>query len=224
MFLSAAIGTAFAFFLPFIKVLTLLYKAAAALCMLSVFKNKNKKTYFLRIAVFVGYSFFLGGIISGLFNLKSGAIAGAITYDDDIFFFTLIGCLIFFLIIRKLYLTVMENKRKRYYYKIKLKVGDYLEEITGYYDSGNKLYDVNDNTPAVILSKDIAEKIIKVQKLEFFELAINTVSGKNKLKAFKIDRLWIYSEKDVNIIDNITAAVADGSFGGFKILLHNEML
>jgi stage II sporulation protein GA (sporulation sigma-E factor processing peptidase) len=223
LILSAFIGTAFAFLLPFIKFFSLGYKAAAAFLMTAVFKNKSVKAYLLRTLVFVGYSFFFGGVISGLFNIKSGGIAGAAVYDDGIISFTLFGGLIFFILIRKLYLIGRERSERRYYRRTKLLFGGFCRELTGYYDSGNKLYDTNDNTPAAILSADIGELIIAAESPEVFDLEVSTVGGKSALKAFKIDKFWIYSEKGANIIENMTVAIADGAFKNFQVLLHSEM-
>ncbi|MDR2091447.1 MAG: sigma-E processing peptidase SpoIIGA [Clostridiales bacterium] len=223
LFLSALIGTAFAFLLPFVKYFSILYKAAAAFLMTAVFKNKTFKAYLLRTVVFIAYSFFLGGVISGLFNLKSEGIAGAAVYNGDAVSLTVLGASVFFVLIRKLFLLGRERRRARYYYKTKLVLKGFCRELTGYYDSGNKLYDANDHTPAVILSAEIGEEIVAAESPEIFGLEVGTVGGKKTLKAFKVDKFWIYSEKGVNIIDNMTAAIADGSFKNFTVLLHSEM-
>jgi sigma-E processing peptidase SpoIIGA len=223
LFLSAFIGTLFAFFLPFIEFFPIGYKAAAALLMTAVFKNANFKAYALRTLIFVGYSFFLGGVISGLFNLKSEGVAGAAVYGGGgIVSFTLLGGLIFFILIRKLYLIRREKRRTRYYRRTKLVLGGFCRELTGYYDSGNRLYDPNDDTPAAVLSADIGKLIIDAENPTVFELEINTVGGRSALKAFKVEKFWIYSEKGMNIIENMTVAVADKTFDNFKILLHSD--
>jgi sigma-E processing peptidase SpoIIGA len=222
--LSALIGTALAFFLPFIHHFVFVYKASAAFLMLLVLKNKSLKGYLLRLIVFVGYSFFLGGMITGLLNMKTDTISGAAVYGSDILPIIFLGSAGFFLLIRKLYLVRKEARKKTFYYRTRLVMGGYSEELTGYYDSGNKLYDTRDNTPVAILCPDIAEKLMQSEKPDIFALEINTVAGTNSLKAFKTDKFLIYSEKGVNIIENMTIAVADRSFKNFSVLLHNEMI
>ncbi|MDR2046509.1 MAG: sigma-E processing peptidase SpoIIGA [Clostridiales bacterium] len=226
LFLSALIGTAAAFLLPFVKYFTVAYKASAALLMTAVFKNKSIGAYVWRAAVFAGYSFFLGGVIGGLFNLQSGAIAGASVYGGSagaVIPFVLGGGAVFFLLVRRLFISARERRRKRFYYRTKLVIGGFCEELTGYYDSGNKLYDTSDNTPAAIISADVAERIIAAQNPSAYTLEINTVGGRCSLKAFKVDKLWIYFGENANIIENMTVAVADKEFKNFKILLHSEM-
>jgi stage II sporulation protein GA (sporulation sigma-E factor processing peptidase) len=225
LFLSALTGTAFAFLLPFITAFVFLYKVAAAAAMTAIFKHKSLKAYFMRLAVFVAYSFFLGGIISGLFNLNSGEINGAVTYNSGrVVWLTAAGCAIFFAVIRKLYLTLKQKNTRGFYYKASLSLGSFCEETVAYYDSGNRLYDPVDKTPVAVVARDLGERIIQSQNPETYDIEINTVGGKNTLKAFKCDKMVIYSQEQRNIIETITVAIADGGFKNFKILLHNDSL
>ena len=224
LILSAFIGTASAFFLPFIpEGLLIPYKCAAAILMTAVFKNKSLKAYLSRLAVFVGYSFFLGGIIFGLFNLRAGVFAGSAALGGHVFTATLLGCILLFLLARKLYTERKKKKNELCRYKTMLFVGVVEEELLGYHDTGNKLFD-KDRMPVAILSRDVGRRIAETANIELMSINIDTVGGKNTLCAFKIDRLMIYSGKRVNIFENSTVAIADKSFNGFKILLHEEMV
>ncbi|MDR3293950.1 MAG: sigma-E processing peptidase SpoIIGA [Clostridiales bacterium] len=222
IFLSAVIGTGFAFGLPFVGHFVFFYKCAAALVMNAVFRNKSVRAYLLRLAVFVAYSFFLGGIVGGLFHLRTDGVSGALVYDNRIVSTTLLGAVILFFVVRKLYLVRSEKKKKANFYRVCLTAGGFSGEFTAYYDSGNKLYDT-DGKPVAVVGKTAAERIFLTHTPQFYMIEVKTVGGKSNLKAFKTDEFVIYLPNGVNKIENITAAVSEQSFKGFEILLHHDM-
>jgi sigma-E processing peptidase SpoIIGA len=223
IFLSAVIGTGFAFGLPFVGHFVFFYKCAAALVMNAVFLNKSLRAYLLRLVVFVAYSFFLGGIVGGLFHLRTDGVSGALIYDNRIVSTTLLGAVILFFVVRKLYLVRSEKKKKANLYSVRLTVGGFSGEFTAYYDSGNKLYD-SDRKPVVVIDKTAAERIFLTHAPELCTIEVKTVGGKSRLKTFKTDEFVIYLPNGVNKIENITVAVSAQSFKGFEILLHSILL
>lgn len=163
-----------------------------------------------------------------VFYLISFAFAGAALmlenfYDlnGSLYYFAVCGgILLAFAVVRYSVKSLYERKMtKEYHLPVEVMTEEGAVQLTGYYDSGNKLTDQN-GSPVVVIGRTLSEKLKLSQD---GEIAVNTVGGVKILSLVAI-KLKIYYSSGANKLYRTHAAVSDSlAARGYDIILHRDM-
>lgn len=199
-------------------------KIVLALVMVAVMaKHKTFKRYIGLLCVFFAYTFFLGGVAQGLFNL---------TVSDGIYVVSnnirplLVGgaMLIAYLLIRIAFINKIEGKRQKNFVKpITICVDDKTCSCLAYWDSGNKLY-YRTNRPVMVVDNFVISKLFDNQKCEKIKdyIAVDTVTGNKKLPLYLLDKVAFDNEKNKNYY-NVYAVASEKSLKNYGAILNCDM-
>ena len=222
VFISSAIGTIYAIFLPLCDVLDFfLFKIALALIMVAICTGKcTFKRYVLATVIFFALTFALGGITMGLASMLSLDLQN--TNSSLIPCFVGIAGLIAILAQKLIYKHVILAKRKAKYEEWVIVSANGREvACKAYYDSGNKLY--YKNSPTIIIDRSVALQLYPPEQLNEIHgnTQVDTVSGKKDLKVISLDYLRTQDKKDK--VYGVMAAISDYIKGEYKVVLHCDI-
>jgi len=222
LFLSAAVGTAAAVLLPYIRILIFMYKLCSVLLITAVIERSSWKSYFKMLFTFVVLTFLTGGIISGLYNFIDGSLVGGGFIGGKAAFFTAAGATAAYVVTGLSVRYLNKKNSAGFYYKCRLYVESNDYELTGYYDSGNRLY--SGGAPVTVISGDIAERILSMHSLAAAALQAETVGGKSEMTCFTADKLVINIADKAYTFTDVTLAVSHTVFKGYQLLLHRDIV
>ena len=136
--------------------------------------------------------------------------------DND--YYNYIVLIIGFMIVLFLYIRQAKNYQDSYvnYYKTKIIVKDKEYLLTGYLDTGNKLYDVYKHRPVVIINKKIKYNLEDVIYVPFSSINDNGI-----LKCVKADKIIINN----HIFKNYLVGISNKKINidGINCILHSKM-
>ena len=222
IFISSALGTVYAVFLPLYDYLNIfIFKIVLSLVMMAIVLGKcGLKKYILGSAIFYGLTFALGGCVTGLASMFSYEL-------DDLsnslipFYVALAGLTL--VIAQKLIYKHIVLARRKSRYEDTVVISANGKEITckAYYDSGNKLY--YKNKPTIIIDESIALQLYGQNELNSLDdyTQIDTVIGKKNIKVFPLDYLKEEGKKDK--IYGVMAGISEKIQGQYKVVLHCDL-
>lgn len=151
-------------------------------------KYRSVKSYVRLTAAFLAFSAVLAGALIGIFSLAGIAYieGGGFILSSVPIGIPLFGALLLFIAAR-----VIKNKYSKGSKKqvdCRIYAGQSSINITGFFDSGNKVY--HRGTPVSIIPEASAEKIINIESITE-GIKIHTVAGSKIIKVFTADRLEI---------------------------------
>lgn len=223
LIVCALLGAIFALFYPLITENIFIITAAKILFGLFLTfcaaKFSSAKDYAAFTAVFMGLTFFVGGIIIGVFSLFG------LDYSAEYS----IG-----LMILPVYIALSAVKRLiTFFYRkkdltglivsVEIVCGDKTVKIKGFFDTGNGLY--ADFSPVIVVSKNAVAPLINPNFMKNAKyLQISTAVGKDKKISFKPDAVVIYSGGEKNIFNNVRVCVVNETFIGYDAILHPALM
>ncbi len=222
LFLSALVGVVslISLFIPLKIIYVNLLKLFIAVVMVIVaFGFKNIYYTFYNVLYFYMVSIILGGFLYFLkieFNIENTIYYGRISTS----YLILLGISPIILYIF-LYSWKFSKKIKNYYYKtIIVFSNDYILNITGYLDTGNKLIDPITNKPIILINKKLIKGKILIRSPMY--VPINTVNGHNLIECVRPKKI-IINDKEFK---NYLIGICDYSFklNGIDCLLNERLL
>ena len=250
MVLSSLLGSVVALLLPlfgFNLIINSLVKILLSLVMVIVLKKFVKfKEYILYYLTFLFITFLYGGAC--LFILmyfdKNFKINNFTTYSLPLGVIVLI--VFFIMIVIKNIFKNFYNRKKinNYVYKIVIENNAEKDELLGFLDSGNTLVDSLTGKPITVVNysslknvlKDISITDIilnKETKLNKFFKNVHIIettsigNNKNKILIIEVEKLEIYLDNSVNIINNAIIGLTLKNFIndlGYSALLNSKLI
>ena len=231
--LSAAVGTAFALVMPFVRlnavILLLIKTAAAFLLVLLLAPYKKFPRFLLAYLTYFGYTFLLGGACIGIIYLMTGDINSALSLNYQspvcIGLILFLGAAAVFGVSRA---AVYINRKRAvlsFYRVFSAEInGKSTGKLNGFVDSGNSLY--ADNLPVVVIKASAIKAVFTPETLERYLLTgslkefpcgrlmeFSTLSdSKQKIPVFRPDKLVIYSGGRENIIYDVMIGITFSDF------------
>lgn len=250
MVLSSLLGSVVALLLPlfgFNLIINSLVKILLSLVMVIILKKFVKlKEYILYYLTFLFITFLYGGAC--LFILmyfdKNFKINNFTTYSLPLGVIVLI--VFFIMIVIKSIFKNFYNRKKinNYVYKIVIENNSEKDELLGFLDSGNTLVDSLTGKPITVVNysslknvlKDISITDIilnKETKLNKFFKNVHIIetssigNNKNKIMLIEVEKLEIYLDNSVNIINNAIIGLTLKNFIndlGYNALLNSKLI
>jgi len=229
------LGSAIAVLLPLVSLNTLVLFFIKLLCgILMVYSCREYKSFkeFLTAAIlFFLLTFLLGGLIIGIFYMLN--IDYSLESNFDYISNIPIGLVLLaafgmaFLLKSMFDKFYKKQKINNFIYDCCLYLNNVKVTAKGFLDSGNQLYDNNSDSPVIITGRNTASKLFKEGlfsgKTKATFLEFSTIGGKSKMLIFKIDKLELYTENKLNILDNITLGISPYHIKGnedYDLILH----
>ena len=182
-------------------------------------KFSSAKDYATFTAVFLGLTFFVGGIIIGVFSLLgldySGEYSIALMIMPVLITLSAVKKLVTYFYRRKDVSGLTVN--------LELVCGEVTAKLKGFFDTGNGLY--ADFSPVIVVTKSAVAPLINpifMKSVKYIALA--TAVGEDKKISFKPDAVVIYSGGKKNIFNNVRVCVVDKAFSGFDAILHPALM
>lgn len=248
--LASLLGSFVALILPLFRfnlIINSLIKILLSLVMVIILKRFTKlKEYLLYYLTFLLLTFVFGGAC--LFILmsfdKSFKINNYSTYSLPLGVIVVIIFFIF-IIIKNIFKNFYSRKKiNNFVYKVVVENNDEKDEILGFLDSGNTLVDKLTGKPITIVNfyslKNVLKQIsitdiilnkeTKINKYFNNVHIVETTSignNKNKILVLEVQKLEIYLENKVNIIDNAIIGLTLKNFIndlGYNALLNSKLL
>ncbi len=248
--LASLLGSVVALILPLFRfnlIINSLIKILLSLVMVIILKRFTKlKEYLLYYLTFLLLTFVFGGAC--LFILmsfdKSFKINNYSTYSLPLGVIVVIIFFIF-IIIKNIFKNFYSRKKiNNFVYKVVVENNDEKDEILGFLDSGNTLVDKLTGKPITIVNfyslKNVLKQIsitdiilnkeTKINKYFNNVHIVETTSignNKNKILVLEVQKLEIYLENKVNIIDNAIIGLTLKNFIndlGYNALLNSKPL
>lgn len=248
--LASLLGSVVALILPLFRfnlIINSLIKILLSLVMVIILKRFTKlKEYLLYYLTFLLLTFVFGGAC--LFILmsfdKNFKINNYSTYSLPLGVIVVIIFFIF-IIIKNIFKNFYSRKKiNNLVYKVVIENNDEKDEILGFLDSGNTLVDKLTGKPITIVNfyslKNVLKQIsitdiilnkeTKINKYFNNVHIVETTSignNKNKILVLEVQKLEIYLENKVNIIDNAIIGLTLKNFIndlGYNALLNSKLL
>ena len=191
-------------FINVTNIVNLIFKIILGLLMVLVtFGYKDIKYTFNNLFYLYTLSFSVGGVMYLL--MDNG-------------YYNYIILIIGFIIVLFLYIKQIKTYQDNYvnYYKTKIIIKDKEYLLTGYLDTGNKLYDTYKHRPVVIVNKKIKYNIEDIIYVPF-----SSVNNDGMLKCIKVDKIIINN----HVFKNYLVALSDKKINidGINCILHSKM-
>lgn len=221
--LCSAVGACFAVVFPLFGVsgvwaVVIKIISGFIICLLGG-KFKGIKAYFKLTAAFLGFTFVLGGGLIAIFSLTglnylqgNGYILSSVPIGIPLF-----AALILVILARKIALRLKNIKRVAV--DCKIYSGERSVKLSGFFDSGNKVYHLGQ--PVSVIPLLSAIKIIDESRIKD-EVKIHTVSGSKKIKIFTADKIEIFCEDKVNTVKHVKIGINPNSVG--DAILHPDLM
>lgn len=204
IFLSAALGAAFAVFFPFFTlpkaIGTILKFATGALLVYVAIAEKGRGRYAMTVLLFYGFSCAFAGLIFAAAEFSKDAKNGFL-FSRASLGGVLGGGVCFCVCVVGLAKRAYRRRRLvRFVYPCALVLGKRTVKADGFLDSGNRA--LFNGRPICFLSPDLAFDLLGEEVMRE-ETEITTVGGRKKIKIFQVDRLEIYCGDEKNIINKV---------------------
>lgn len=188
------------------------------ICLISG-KFKSFKAYLKLSALFLAFTFVLGGALIAVFSLTgldyssgSGYILSSVPIGIPLFF-----GLVLIILSRKLSARLKKTSRQEVTCRIFLN-GEFVE-LNGFFDSGNKVS--HNGVPVNVIPLTSAVKITDVTCIKD-EVKIHTVAGSKKLKIFTADKIEIHEGDKVSTVKKVLIGISPHTAG--VAVLHPDLL
>ena len=185
-------------------VISFVFKILLGLFMILVTFGYHSLTYtFNNLFYLYTLSFSVGGVMYLLMD------KGYYNY-----FILIIG----FIVVLFIYIKQTKNYQNNYsnYYIVEIFIHDKKYLVTGYLDTGNKLYDLYQHRPVVILNKKIKYNLNEVIYVPYVTLSENSV-----LKCLKTDKIIINKHVFKNYLIGLSNKRIN--MDGVNCILHSKM-
>ncbi|NCA67296.1 MAG: hypothetical protein EOM87_04440 [Clostridia bacterium] len=219
LLLSAAVGTAFAVFLPYIPYyIAIPYKLAALAGSVIVLRHfKSAKKFYATLLIYALVSVVLAGIIVLAFNMKASSIMNTFVYDKG----GLIGISAFAAILllycaRQIKGLLIERSISESVAKVDLVYGNIAVTTNGLLDTGNRLKD-DKGQGVVILGGELSQKFRDCPKGNM--LSVTTINGQSEFDTVILEKIKIYYRDKSNTINYVCAALTERHFEGYEVIL-----
>lgn len=220
---AAALGACFAVLFPLFNPNAVISAAikiisGLAICFIGG-KFKNFKAYVKMSAVFLGFTFVLGGALVAVFSLVGSSYAEGNGYllTSAPVGIPLFGALLLVIAARKI-----ANKLR----KVGKTTADckiYLDgkcvAVSGFFDSGNKVY--YRGQPVSVIPVRAAEKIVDESRIKEV-VKIHTVAGSKKLKVFTADKMEISVDGKCSTVHGVKIGISAIAAG--EAVLHTDLM
>lgn len=250
MVLASLLGSVFALILPIFNlnfIFNIFAKILLSLTMVIILKKYKKlKEYLLYYFSFLFITFLYGGVCLFILTTfdKNFITSNYTTYSLPL---GAIVVIIFFvyLCLKNLFNNFYSRKKiNNFVYKIIIKNGNLSDEILGFLDSGNTLIDNVTNKPITIVNYNSLKNVLKEISLTDIilnkETKLNTYfknahiyetksigNSVNKILVLEVEKLEIYCENKVNIINNAIIGLTLKNFMndlGYNALLNSKLM
>ena len=223
LILTALFGAVIALLYPLVNINALFLaalKIAVGVFLLFI-SNRfySAKRVYINFLVFLSLTFLTGGAIIGVYNILG------LSYDTELSVAVIVVTFyilyrVFFSVIKYLY---SKKSRIRVTFPCEMILEEKTVKVGGFLDTGNAL--THNGKGVIICDKKTFARIMDVKMPKIFTLQCSTVSGENRLFAFKIQKLKIYIGDEPNIFYNVTVAVGNIKAGdGYDINLHTDFV
>ena len=206
IFLGSIIGGAstFLLFVNLNSISSLIFKLLLGLLMVIVtFGYKDIKYTFNNLFYLYTLSFSVGGVMYLLMEKE---------------YYNYLVLIIGFIVVLFMYIKQTKNYQNSYanYYPVELYLNDKKYLLTGFLDTGNKLYDSYKHRPVVIIDKRIKYKLEEVIYVPYASL-----NNESVLKCLKTDKIIINN----HVFKNYLVGISNQRFkiDGINCLLHSKM-
>lgn len=206
IFLGSIIGGAstFLLFVNLNSISSLIFKLLLGLLMVIVtFGYKDIKYTFNNLFYLYTLSFSVGGVMYLLMEKE---------------YYNYLVLIIGFIVVLFMYIKQAKNYQNSYtnYYPVELYLNDKKYLLTGFLDTGNKLYDSYKHRPVVIIDKRIKYKLEEVIYVPYASL-----NNESVLKCLKTDKIIINN----HVFKNYLVGISNQRFkiDGINCLLHSKM-
>jgi stage II sporulation protein GA (sporulation sigma-E factor processing peptidase) len=193
------------------------------LCLLAA-RPLSIKKYLTLTAFFVLFTVILGGAVYALFYLGQTRLFMALDVKSSALFGAIaVLSLIITYFSRLLAYKYRSGKRKNSYEcEVEISLAGKTVTAKGYFDSGNLLY-TKSYSPVVFLDPAlISADILEAKSVKREEVRLETVGGKNKLPAYRLEKLKITAGGSKKTYDDVCACVSQNKMGDFQVLLHSD--
>ena len=217
--LCAFVGAIFALLYPLITdnlIIISIVKVLFGLFLTFIAAKFNSvKEYVAFTAVFLGLTFFTGGVIMGAFSLF-----GLNAYSEfSVALMALPVYLTIKAIMRLIRFFYRQKDLSHLVVKTEIVCGEKSVVLRGFFDTGNALYD--GLSPVIVATKSAVISLINLKLLSGAKsITLDTAIGGEKKFSFKPDKLVIYSEGHANIFNNVRVCVVNKKFSGYDVILH----
>ncbi|MDE5942952.1 MAG: sigma-E processing peptidase SpoIIGA [Clostridia bacterium] len=219
---ASAAGACFAVVFPLFRlgaILSVVIKLLSGLiiCLLAG-KYKSFKAYVKMSALFLAFTALLGGALIGVFALTGmdylqggGYVLSSVPIGIPLF-----AALLILMFARKL--AAKLKKVGKTTVKCKIFSGEKCVEISGFFDSGNKVY--YSGQPVSVIPLTAALKIVDAVGIKE-AVKIHTVAGSKKLKIFTADKVEIYGGEKTEVVKNVKIGISPTACGA---VLHPDLM
>ena len=219
----AFLGACFALLYPLITENVLIITSAKILFGLFLTfcaaKFSSAKDYVTFTAVFLGLTFFVGGIVIGAFSLFNIGYSA----EYSVALIALPVCVAIFAVKRLVRFFYRQKDLSHLTVNAEIVCGGKSIGIKGFFDTGNGLYD--GFSPVILVSKRAVLPILGVATLKSAKrFSVSTAVGTDKKISFKPDALVIYSGSKKNIFNNVRVCVVNKTFSGYDAILHPALM
>ena len=158
--------------------------------------------------------------LNNLFYLYtlSFSVGGVMYLLMDNLYYNYLILVLGFIIVLVLYIKMIKNYQTSFtnYYKVEIFIKNKKYLLTGYLDTGNKLYDTYKHRPVVIISKKIKYNLEDVIYVPYESLNNNSV-----LRCLKIDKIII----NKHVFTNYLVGLSNNKIkiDGINCILHSKM-
>lgn len=233
--LTAVLGTVTAILLPLTGLNALLnFFIKILLAFVMIFlagEYKSIRAYFLALSVFLALTFVSGGaVIAMLYALNLDFVFknASISYKAEI---PLSAIILIAVIITKICVKIAHSVYKKknifpFIRKTEIIVKGKPFSMTGFIDSGNRLFDKKTGSPIIIIS----EKTFKKLNMMFYvgkpygKLDFSTVSGDGQMPVYSIDEVIVYGVEKI-VYDYVYLGVSKMVYtGDYDVILHPAII
>ncbi len=221
------------------NLIQLVYKLIVGLIIIvCIYKYNNIKEYFITYLIFLTVTMLFGGLIIAtlsVFDIQYST-SGLLFLSFEIPISSIVLVVYFYYkIFAAIYkYLAAKNKVSNYYYESIILNNGKKYTILGYLDTGNCLYDI-DNNPIVVVDKKtfcdifrnfpyhklILKKVDNNDIRDGHYIDIGTVSSKDKMLVFKIDNLIIKQDNNCRCYSDVSVGLSNTNFKNYDMILHN---
>lgn len=247
--LSSALGSVVALITPILNfnlLFSVLSKLLLSLSMVAILKRYNKfKEFILYYLSFLIITFMFGGACLFILTMFDNNFSASNYYSYSLPLGVIVIITFFLTVTLKNIFSNLYARKKvsSFVYKIKVYNNNEFDELTAYLDSGNFLKDNLTNKPITIIDYNSLKNLFKNVSLtdillnktqnlstEFKNphlMNVSSVSMTSKLLVLEVDKLEIYLENKVNIIEQACIGLSIKTFIndlGYNALLNPQLI
>lgn len=220
---AAAFGACFAVLFPLFRLKRALAIAiklisGAIICAFAG-KYAKVKAYLKMTAIFLSFTFVLGGALIAVFSLSGtsfdkggGYLLSSVPIGVPMF------CALMLIIAAR---KIANKLRKAGRITVSLRIfsGGKSVELSGFFDSGNKVY--YSGQPVSVIPITAALELVDESRINN-TVKIHTVAGSKKLKIFTADKIEIYEGEKTDTVKNAIIGISPNPTG--DAVLHPDLL